>query len=213
MLYRALSRRDNNWKSFTFDRTPLRVTEESFACTKGNFNNELLDVSTVSRGNSYTGVFEGDKIIDCYDSLVVGYVIFSAGFRMLKDDGSITNIPTDLKYRVDLGDADSIGIISKSEHRTPLVFIINGTWVKDIYSIMRDDITNVLRGVYDMTTVKAYTGFQDKSGVSIFFGQTDDAKICIHKNDVCVYKDNVYKRIRAYASGDVKILNKSIGGK
>ena len=172
MLLKALSI-NNDWVDFTVFDCPVYMEANIIALT-GRKGSDLLQADTIVRGDKNTNVFEGDRVYESDE--LVGYVIYSKGFKLQKLNGQIEDLVLREHIQLKQGNKETIKIISSNEQRTRLLFSDGESVVQLTVFLLKNSAGKIgvmgrtcKANAIDPSKLRFFTGLTKEDGELLFF--------------------------------------------
>lgn len=189
----------NKIKDFSLNDCPVYVSQSTIALMSDRMST-LIKAETILRGDDETGIYEGDMVYE--NGEYVGNVIYNAGFKVQKTDGTQKSLSLGSHIKIETGTIESIKTVCSSSKRTFLLFKCREYIIQlNLFLCkLNDNQIAVLGNSYDgkfldCEDVQFYTGVK-RGNVAVFFGdEIDGGKVILHNLQPCIQYGDTYRRL------------------
>ena len=182
----------NKIKDFSLNDCPVYVSQSTIALMSDRMST-LIKAGTILRGDDETGIYEGDMVYE--NGEYVGNVIYNAGFKVQKTDGTQKSLSLGSHIKIETGTIESIKTVCSDSKSREYIIQLNLFLCK-----LNDKQIAVLGNSYDgklldCEDVQFYTGVK-RGNVAVFFGdEVDGGKVILHNLQPCIQYGDTYRRL------------------
>lgn len=180
---------------FGLEDCPVHVSKSLVALVNKRYS-EMLQAETIVRTDERLALTEGDIIYDKSTGELLGYVIYSSGFKVQTTQGFVKDVPDKEHIYVRHRNTDSVKEVVESCMRTPLLFKYGEDTVLKLKSVVKangDKHIGILQkkstGAYSVRAceLKWFSGLRDEDGNKFFYGDKLGEQVLVYRNGLPVW--------------------------